>query len=338
MPAPWGSSSQAALQGAQPRAGRHLKDPRGRGGGGELDPHHGGLEDAVAAVGTRVVEDHPAGRGAGRLAEAELAEVAGLGAGPAIDEALAEQQVAAGPVLGDLEVQAAFIDVGRRAADGQRGADPLQPGWAGDLDAAAVHAQDPPAGGQALEPDHDRIGAGLGQQPAALAVLVAEADLAGAGAGGPERAGDHVGHAQLAGQEGRGRSPPPWPHRRDLGCPGSGSEWSEWVRWLGRQAAGLAAGCPAGEAAVAVGACRVVSATVVPIPAASTSVPATSSGRMRRMEVSFGWSPPPGGSSPLTLRGAGHGIPSTPCRRQRELITGADHSRHEDCYAWQTAW
>jgi hypothetical protein len=118
---------------------------------------------------------------------------------------LAEQQVAAGTVLGDLEVQGAFIDLGA-AADGQRGTDPLQPGSAGDLDAAAVHAQDPPAGGQALEADHDRIGAGLGQEPAALAVLVAEPDLAGAGAGGAERAGDHVGHGELAGQEGAGNS------------------------------------------------------------------------------------------------------------------------------------
>ena len=58
--------------------------------------------------------------------------------------------------------------------------------------------------------------------------------------------------------------------------------------------AGLAAGCPAGAAAVAVGAWRVVSAMVVPIPTASTSVPATSSGRMRRMKVPLGWSPPPG--------------------------------------------
>jgi hypothetical protein len=38
------------------------------------------------------------------------------------------------------------------------------------------------------------------------------------------------------------------------------------------------------------------------------------------------------------LRGAGHGIPSTPFRPQRELTTGADHSRHEDCYQEQTAW
>src|SRR5215204_3947453 len=103
-------------------------------------------------------------------------------------------------------------------------------------------------------------------------------------------------------------------------------------------AAGLAAGCPAGEAAVAVGACRVVSATVVPIPAASTSVPATSSGRMRRMRSPLGGPRLLGGSSPLMLRGASHGIPSTPCRPQRELITSAAQSRHEDCYAWQTGW
>ena len=36
----------------------------------------------------------------------------------------------------------------------------------------------------------------------------------------------------------------------------------------------------------------------------------------------------------MTLRGAGHDFPSTPCRPQRELITNAAHSRHEDCYAW----
>src|SRR5215213_8232393 len=97
-------------------------------------------------------------------------------------------------------------------------------------------------------------------------------------------------------------------------------------------------GWPAAWAAVAVGACRVVSATVVPIPAVSTSVPATSSGRMRRMRSPLGGPRLLGGSSPLMLRGAGHGIPSTPCRPQRELITGAAQSRHEDCYGRQPGW
>ena len=81
-----------------------------------------------------------------------------MGAGGAIDQALAEQQVAAGPVLGDLEVQAAFIDVGCTAADGQRGADLLQPGWAGDLDAAAVRL--PPwelSGPGCLLPDFEPV-------------------------------------------------------------------------------------------------------------------------------------------------------------------------------------
>ena len=198
-----------------------------------------------------------------RLAEAEGAEVAGLGAGAAIDKALAEDLVAAGPVLGDLEVQAAFIDVGRRAADGQRGADPLQPGWAGDLDAAAVNAQDPPAGGQALEPDHHRRGAGLGQQPATSPYLWRKPTS-------PARAPvDRNGPATMSvmpssrARKARAVATALASSARSgvsgvVGVVGVGEV-------VGSPAAGLTAGCPAGEAAVAVGACRVVSATVVPI-------------------------------------------------------------------------
>jgi hypothetical protein len=73
----------------------------------------------------------------------------------------------------------------------------------------------------------------------------------------------------------------------------------EVVGSLGAAEVGLA-----GEAAVAVGACRVVSATVVPIPAASTRVPATSSGRMRRMMVPLGWFSPPGWRLTVDVKGS----------------------------------
>ncbi len=66
-------------------------------------------------------------------------------------------------------------------------------------------AQHHPPSGKPVQPHHGRGWAGLRQAAPTLAEPGAEADLAGAGAGGAERPGGQVGHPHLAAEERPGR-------------------------------------------------------------------------------------------------------------------------------------